>query len=492
MIVEAAPSALVLVDEAGTMLLANREATRLFGYEPDELTAKPLSLLVPPRWREVHPAHRERYLRDPQARPMGAGRDLYGLRKDGTEFPVEIGLNPVDANGKRLVLSAIVDLTERRKAQVRFRAAVEASPTAMLMTGAEGAIVLANTRAHQLFGYPPGALLGRTVDALVPLRFRGGHLAHRRSYTEAPATRPMGPGRELFGLKSDGSEFPVEIGLNPISTSEGSFVLCSVVDVTERKRAEEARALHELERSRQHAELLKAKQAQEQTMAELQRRNAQLDEFAQIASHDLRSPLRGIASLAKMLSEDLGTRLEGEEADWLHLIGERVNRLDRLLVDLLAYSRAARTESDDTPRPLRALVEEELDLRSAPEGFVLERGDLPGEVRDGVAFSTVLRNLLDNALKHHGSQTGRVRVEQRPAEAGFVAVAVVDDGVGVAPEHVERIFEPFTTVQAGVGSGVGLALVRRLVESRGGRVSAEATAGGGATFLFSWPGASTC
>jgi two-component system sensor kinase FixL len=191
------------------------------------------------------------FFADPRPRAMGAGRELYGMKKDGSEFPIEIGLNPIETDEGPMVLSAIVDITERKAAEQalrdsetaaerRFRQVVEAAPNAMVMINPAGEIVMVNAQAERVFGYPRAELLGQSVEILVPERFRRHHPGLRATFFADPKPRPMGAGRDLCGLRKDGSEFPIEIGLNPVETDEGSMVLSAIVDITERKAAEQA------------------------------------------------------------------------------------------------------------------------------------------------------------------------------------------------------------------------------------------------------------
>ena len=245
LVVEAAPNAMVMVDPAGNIVMVNAQAERVFGYSRAELTGQPVEMLVPERLRSHHPELRKTFFADPRPRPMGAGRDLYGLKKDGGEFPIEIGLNPIETDEGTMVLSAIVDITARKAAELalrdserRFRLVVEAAPNAMVMIDPAGKIVMVNTQAERVFGYSRAELVGQPVEMLVPERFRGHHPELRRTFFADPRPRPMGAGRDLYGLKKDGSEFPVEIGLNPIETDEGTMVLSAIVDITARKAAE--------------------------------------------------------------------------------------------------------------------------------------------------------------------------------------------------------------------------------------------------------------
>jgi PAS domain S-box-containing protein len=237
--VESAPNAIVMVDGAGVITLVNRQTELLFGYDRNDLLGQAVELLVPERYRPRHPGHRELFSRQPTTRAMGAGRDLYGLRKDGSEVPIEIGLNPIQTNEGSFVMASIIDITERKRAEEQFRQVIEGAPNGMVMVDPEGSIVLVNAQMEKLFGYGREELLGQPIEMLVPFRFRTNHPDHRKGFMAHPTARPMGSGRDLFGVRKDKSEFPVEIGLNPIQTEKGKMVLGTIVDITERKLAQE-------------------------------------------------------------------------------------------------------------------------------------------------------------------------------------------------------------------------------------------------------------
>jgi phosphoserine phosphatase RsbU/P len=250
--VESAPNAMVMINRSGRIELANLQAECVFGYSRDELLGRPIEMLIPARFRRRHPEHRMSFFANSTPRPMGVGLDLYALRKDGSEFPVEIGLNPIETDEGAMVLAAIVDITERkrredelRRSEMRFRRVVESAPSAMLMVGPEGRIEMANLLAEQLFGYAREELLGQKVEMLIPERFRTQHPGLRAEFFSDPKARSMGVGRDLYALRKDGSEFPVEIGLNPIETEEGPRVLAAIVDITARKAFENALRLRD-------------------------------------------------------------------------------------------------------------------------------------------------------------------------------------------------------------------------------------------------------
>ncbi|MDQ2912960.1 MAG: PAS domain S-box protein [Chloroflexota bacterium] len=240
-LLEAAPDAIVVVDDEGLIRLANRQVEALFGYVPGELLGKSVDLLVPERARKQHPFRRTKYLKEAKTRPVGVGRKLSARRVDGTEFPVEITLSTIDTSDGLLVSAAIRDITDRIRAEERhqlFQSLLEAAPDAIVVVDAGGRISLVNRKVEELFGYTRGELIGELVEILVPENARAEHPHHRSGYMLDPRTRPMGAGLELTARCKDGTAFPVDISLSTIQTAEGLFVSAALRDVTDLRRAE--------------------------------------------------------------------------------------------------------------------------------------------------------------------------------------------------------------------------------------------------------------
>jgi PAS domain S-box-containing protein len=450
-----------MVDRRGIIALVNRETERLFGYHRDELLGQSIELLVPDRFRGAHPTFRLDFLSDPRTRAMGSGRDLFGLRKDGREIPIEIGLNPIESDEGFFIIASVVDISPRRHAEARFRLVVEASPHGMVMVDEQGRIVLVNREIENVFGYRREELIGQPVELLVPARVRPGHPALRAGFHADPHARAMGAGRDLFGRRKDGADIPVEIGLTPVDTDEGLFVLASVVDISPRKHAEE----------------------------ELRRSNEELERFAYVASHDLQEPLRTVASFVQLLKRRYREQLGTDGAEFIDFAVSGVTRMQRLIEDLLAFSRVGTRGAPmvpvDTAEVLRVAGE---NLRAALDesGAAITHDDLPRVLADPGQFEQLLTNLIGNALKFRRAEPPRVHISAHHTDR-FWTFGVHDNGIGIESTYFDRIFVIFQRLHARTeypGTGVGLAICKKIVERHGGRIWVESSPGNGATFFF--------
>jgi PAS domain S-box-containing protein len=351
----------------------------------------------------------------------------------------------------------------------RFDRVVEASPTALVLVGRSGRIEMVNGQAERMFGYKRSALHGQPLEILLPARFRHGHVALRDGFFTNMSPRMMGEGRDLFGLRKDGTEFPLEIGLNPVDIDGQPMVLAGIIDVTAR---------HEIDREK------------EQQRAELARSNADLEEFAYAASHDLKAPLRAISHLVQWIADDIEPTAVPETLENLKLLQARVARMQMLLDGLLAYSRVGHTNTTVEDVDIGEVVRDVVSMLAAPPGFVIAaEGAMPVIRTHRVSIQIVLENLIGNGLKHHDRTEGRVTVNVRPI-GGATEFRITDDGPGIATQFHDRIFLMFQTLASRddvESSGIGLTIVKKKVQTHGGRIWVEsAPPARGTTFGFTW------
>ena len=234
-LLESAPDAMVVVNDTGTIVLVNAQLERLFGYSRDVLLGGPIEQLVPEQYRAGHPEKLAGFVANPGVRPMASGLELFGERRDGTVFPVEISLSPVETEQGLLVSCAVRDITDRRRAERNVAAILESAPDAMVVVDLDRLIRFVNSQTQRLFGFERAELIGKPVELLMPERYREGHPQKFEAFLSDPHPRPMGSGLKLVGLRKDGTEFPIEISLSPVDTEDGMYISSAIRDVSERE-----------------------------------------------------------------------------------------------------------------------------------------------------------------------------------------------------------------------------------------------------------------
>lgn len=461
----AAPNGFLIVNQGGTIVAVNSELESMFGLAAADLIGQSVEVLLPMGLRHSHVSLRQGFFDKPDRRAMGAGRVLYARRSNGVEFPVEIGLNPVTGTGTQgaLVLASVVDISERLAMEWAFRGLFDASPYGLMIINDAGAIVMVNKVLARSLGYAQAELVDQPLHILLPDRYRHGHGDLMTRYAQTGESRMMGQGRDLTALHHDGTEVPVEIGLSRVRWQRQQMTLAAVSDISVRK----------------HLELA------------LRQANANLEEFTYVASHDLRSPLRGISDLMEWIAADLGADAPTNVTKNLSRVQQRIERMEHLIDDLLSYARAGQAATQYSQVNMIDLAQEIVELQPIPKEFEIQLDiHIDPFQATRTPLETALRNLISNAVKHHDRAAGVIRVVAHEDDS-YCVVSVIDDGPGVPGASKERIFKLFQTLTANQrgGSGIGLALTKRVVEVHGGRIEliSPVANGRGACFRFWWP-----
>jgi PAS domain S-box-containing protein len=508
-IVESSDDAILGMTLSGVITSWNAAATRIFGYEKEEAIGHPISLLA---W----PGEQERidlFLAILRHGGRVDHSEVCRKHKNGRKILVSLSLSPiVDASGTIIGISKIArDITERSEATTaladskarlteqeanaraemlaerRFRELIENAPDAILQVDPTGAIVIANRTAEKMFCYTREELIGQNVDLLVPQANRAAHPRHRQAFAAAGLTRPMGLALELFAQRKDGTKFPVEISLSPMTTENGVHVTAVIRDVTERKLTEQR--VQTLQES--YMTELEARQKESERLNQLK------SEFMASISHELRTPLHTIIGFTELLEEEGEGPLNFKQARFMHHIRVDSEHLLGLINDVLDLSRieAGGLHLRTQPVGVLHLVAESInaikpyaDSRSVT---IRMGGELECSViADPLRLRQILYNLLSNGAKFTGPG-GEVHVDAA-VEGDTVRITVSDTGMGIAPEERTRIFDKFyqvglTPVGVREGTGLGLAICKQLVEMQNGTIWVESELGKGSKFHFTLP-----
>ena len=410
--VEASPNGMVTIDRAGNMVTVNAAVEQPFGYRREELVGQPVEMLAPAR----------------------RAADKVLAQMEG-----------------------------------RYRGLLEAAPDAMVVVNQSGEIVLLNVQAEKQFGYRRDELLGQKVTNIIPDGFAARLIADDLRSEEDALAQQIGTGIELTARRKDGSAFPIEIMLSPMESAEGTLVTAAIRDISARKKCE--------------VDLL-------QKVAELNRSNEELGQFAYIASHDLQEPLRMVASYTQLLSRRYKGKLDSDADEFIAFAVDGASRMQRLIQDLLAYSRVGTQGSD-----LRDISSEDalrqalINLRGAikESGALVTHDPLPAVLADETQLTQLFQNLVGNAIKYQNPGVPKVHITAAMSGGKKWTFSVRDNGLGIDPQYFEKIFGMFQRLhkrEEFAGTGIGLAICKKIVEQHGSHISIESRPGQGSTFRF--------
>lgn len=457
--VEAAPSGMIMADSEDRIILLNAYTEKLFGYGRDELTGQKLEMLVPERFRGKHSGLRAGYIKQPTIRRMGVGRDLFALRKDGSEFPVEIGLSPIATDQGTMVLAEIVDITERKQSEEarKLRLISETALDAVVVMTSDGIVADWNDRAVSIFGWLRDEAVGRTMaNLIIPERYREAHKNGLQRYLRTRQGDALGRRIELSGIKKNGEEFPVELSISAIQDGERILFVGCLRDMTEHHALALART----------------------EVARVTQRMA-MDEMTASIVHEIKQPLAAIASNANAGLRWL-TRMApnlDEVRDALNRVVTDTNRANEVIDGIRSVFKKenqtkARQDVNKLIREVLTLVGSDTEAQHIAVRTQLSDGlrEVPANL---VQLRQVIVNLVTNAIDAMSTVVDRPRVLRLKTEAhepSYLLITVEDSGIGIDPESMNRIFDPFFTTKSH-GMGMGLSICRSIVENHGGRLS---------------------
>jgi len=470
--------AIFSLDPQGTVVSWNAGAGRIKGYNADEIIGQNFSCFYSPK--DIDEGKPEADLQIAAA----SGRsetENWRVRKDGSRFRANVVITAAhNSSGRLLGFSEISrDITERKEAEKnvgqmesRYRGLLEAAPDAMVVVNHTGEIVLLNLQAEKQFGYRRDELVGQKVKSIIPEGFAERLVADgTRSAAEA-LVQQIGMGIELYGRRKNGSEFPIEIMLSPLESPDGILVTAAIRDISVRKNSE------------QHLV---------NTVGELKRSNDELQQFAYVASHDLQEPLRMVASYTQLLAQRYKGRLDSDADEFIAYAVDGANRMQRLIQDLLAYSRAGTNGKALHEISSENALKEALTSLRAPikeSGAVVTHDSLPAITTDETQLAQVFQNLVGNAIKYRSIEIPHVHVSAMKNGGNEWIFSVRDNGIGIDPQYFERIFILFQRLHGQEdfkGTGIGLAICKKIVEHLGGRIWVESQPEKGSSFCFTLP-----
>jgi len=477
-IVDSTDDAIIGKTLDGTIISWNRGAEHLYGYPAAQAIGQSIEIVTPP---DQHDEINETLKNIMQGEPF-CHHNSVRVREDGTRVHVALTISPVhDPTGTVIGCASIArDLSERLRAEERFRQLIRAAPDAMVIVDESGTIVLINDQTERLFGYTSRDLVGQPVELLIPKHLRAQHVDARDGYVSAPRIRGMGVGQELAGLRGDGSQFPIEVSLAPLDTDQGIMVSAAIRDITERRQFEQDFAL-----------------ARDEALAAARLKS----QFVAMVSHELRTPMNGVVGLTRLL---LDTALQPAQRRYAEAIRTSGRALVTIINDILDFSKieAGKVELVENDFALDDILEEVVQVAAeiARDKDVEVLGyyppELPTTLRgDDGRLRQVLLNLLGNAVKftEHGDVVLRAEAAAAAADGSLhVTYTVLDTGIGIAPQDLPQLFQPFSQIDGTTnrefgGTGLGLVIARQLVELMGGRLQVESQPGHGSRFWFTLP-----
>jgi two-component system sensor kinase FixL len=469
---------IISIDERGSIATFNPAAERIFGYKVNEVIGQNIKLLMPEPFHSQHDGYIANFLRTGQAKIIGIGREVVGRRKDGSTFPMDLAISVFRLGAGQFFTGIVRDITERKRAEEelreteeRMRSIVDHVIDGIISIDEFGTIESFNPAAEKLFGYATSDVVGKNVKILMPEPFHGEHDGYLANYLGSGVAKIIGIGREVIGRRKDGSTFPMDLAVSEFHLGQRRYFTGIVRDISERKQSE--------------TELRKA-------IDELARSNLDLEQFAYVASHDLQEPLRAVSGCVQVLKKRYEGKLDARADELIAHTVDGARRMQTLIEDLLSYSRLSTRGKAFETCDCNAILDQalrNLEVAIKESGAVVTSEKLPVVKADPSQLAHLLQNLLSNAIKFRSPQSPVIHVSVR-RDGNSWLFSVKDNGIGIQPDYFDRIFVIFQRLHTRneyAGTGIGLAVCKKIVERHGGHIWVESDPGSGSTFFFTIP-----
>ncbi|REL37163.1 PAS domain-containing sensor histidine kinase [Thalassotalea euphylliae] len=473
----------IIIDEKGQIQSFNAAACRIFGYQSEEVLGKNVNVLMPEPFHSEHDGYLANYLTTGTKKIIGKGREIKAQRKNGETFPMELSVNELFIDEQRYFLGTISDITSRKLGEAQLRTSVKYAETlldtvidGLITIDSRGQIKEFNKAAQRIFGYQKSEVVGQNVKILMPDPYHSEHDQYLQNYHHSGVKKIIGLGREVAARKKDGTIFPIELGVNEMKNEGETIFVGTIHDISERKAAESEIQTY---------------------MDQLKVSNEELDQFAYIASHDLKEPLRGLSNNAMFLEEDYEQLVDERGKQRLARMRFLCQRMEHLVDSLLYYSRLGRQELAINKVNLTDVLTNVVEItlpEEKPNISVHWPSDLPEVLCDVPRTTELFRNLISNAIKYNNSPNKRVEVGITQMINPFSGSQesrvffVKDNGIGIDKRFFTDIFRIFKRLNeendAVRGTGVGLTFVKKIIERQNGQIWLESSVGNGTCFYF--------
>jgi PAS domain S-box-containing protein len=530
-ILDGATDSIITINSAGKIESFNRAAERMFRYRAGDVIGRNVQILMPSPYRDEHDQYIRNYLETAIAKIIGIGREVVGLRSDGSTFPMHLAVSEVKLGDQRLFTGIVRDISqlkqtveqltethhalearaheleaargtefeirgnletaqqnslraerEAREQSARTQAILDGATDAIITISSAGLIESFNGAAERMFGYRASEVIGDNVKMLMPAPYHAEHDQYLVNYLQTGISKIIGIGREVVGLRADGTTFPMDLAVSEVRLGDRRLFTGIVRDITELKRA-----LQQL--SEAHDELTRRAQKIEQFNLYLSRSNEDLKQFAYVASHDLQEPLRKVTAFCQLLQSEYNERLDENAREYIRFAVDGALRMKTLVTDLLAYSRVEtqgkRLEPTDADEACDRAIEN-LAVAIKEAGAKVTHGSLPTIVADREQLIRLFQNLVANAIKYRGHEPPIVHISAEESDDEWL-IRIRDNGIGIDSQYHTRIFVIFQRLHSRdeyPGTGIGLAVCKRIVERAGGRIWVESAAEIGSVFCF--------